>query len=190
MSRLTQSIVCVSVFVALLVSSAMPAHAVEVKENPLFMKEFAVFVKGTLDREKEIRSRLDGLVVANKIKVREDFGLHPELVPDIMKAAGLERLLCATGRNYDELVDKLNREEAALFYQTSQQLTYWALMMAVEEAAKLSILRPSPPMSYRPQDQVPWFMALKMKKAIEPYLGLKINPQSTGGLSFDSLLCD
>jgi hypothetical protein len=190
MSGLKLFSICLCICLLSVFVSDGPARAVEVKESLLFMKEYAAFVQRTLDREPATREKLLAYVTANKAKVREGFGLHPELVPGVLEAAGLERLACVTGRNYDELVEKLNREEAAVYYDTAQQLEYWALGLAVEEAAIHGIVKASPPLNVRPEDEVPLLIGIKVKKRVAPYSGLKLGPKEMKGLSFDKLPCD
>ena len=190
MSGFKRSLICAFICLAAVLASTLPARAVEVKENPLFMKEYALFVQRTLDSEAAARVKMTAFVTANKAMVREGFGLRPELVPGVLKEAGVDRLVCAIGANYDLLVEKLNREEAAVFYDTSQQLEYWALGLAVEEADRHGILKASPPLNVRPESEVPWFIAIKLRKQVGAYSGLKPGPKDTDALSFDKLLCE
>ena len=125
------------------------------------------------------------------MRVKDAVGRFGErLAAAHLEAAGLERLACVTGRNYDELVEKLNREEAAVYYDTAQQLEYWALGLAVEEADRHGILKASPPLNVRPESEVPWFIAIKLRKQVGAYSGLKPGPKDTDALSFDKLLCE
>jgi hypothetical protein len=42
----------------------------------------------------------------------------------------------------------------------------------------------------RPENEVPWFIAIKLRKRVGAYSGLKLGPKEMEGLSFDKLLCD
>ena len=157
-------------------------------ENRRFMRELALFVQDRLDHEQEVRGGIRAFIGKNRDKVKEGFGKHPELMPELSRTAGVEKLNCVSGRYFEELQQRLNNEERHLFQDCAHQLPHWALMAAVEEADKMGVKKTSPPLSYRMRGDIPYYIAMDLRAALEPYLAQGADKEE--GFSFDGLACE
>ena len=178
-----------AVLVAVLLLSGT-AFAGEKTTNPVFMKEFAGFVKDRIESEPRIRVILRDYINKNKEKIREGFGLHPELIPGMYEAAGVEKLNCVQGRYADVLNEKLNNEERLLFYDVAHKVDWWVMNVALEEAVKGGVFNPQQPLAYRMPMDVPYFVAVSISKAILPYIDKKSVTSAPGVFGFNSLDCN
>lgn len=176
-----------AVFLAASVMAASPSCAEEINQRR-FEYEFAVFVQSKLESGREIRAKLVEFVKENRGAVAEGFGKHPDLVPKMFEAVGLEKLNCISGRHYDEFEAQLDKDGFTLFYGVKQGLSHWVTMVALEEASRHRIFTPSPPINYRRRGDYPPFIALTIHEVIRPYL--EQGPGEGPGLGFDDFGCD
>jgi len=181
-------LLCLYVVAGVFFFMLQPAFAEGARENRQFTKEFALFVQDRLNNETKIRADIGAFIVKNKGKFKENFGKHPELIPAMYEVAGIERVNCMQGRYWDEFTLKLNNEERHFFYETAQKLDWWVMMIAVEEADRLGVFKRSPPIQFRLLTDVPFYIALSMRKDIEPFLEAEPLPGDT--YSYNKLKCD
>ncbi len=165
-----------------------PAFAGEARENKLFTKEFALFVQDRLNNEVKIRTDIRAFILKHKDKLKDNFGKHPELIPAMYEAAGIERVNCIQGKYWDEFTQKLNNEERHFFYETAQKLDWWVMMIAVEEADQTGVYKRSPPIQFRLLTDVPFYIGLTMRDDIKRFLEAEPQPDDT--YSYNKLKCD
>jgi hypothetical protein len=175
--------------VAVLVIGVTVSFADNKRENRRFMHGFAVYAQGRIDHEQQIRETLRGFLEKNRGALKEGFAKHPEVLPEMYSETGIERINCISGRYYDTLLAGLNNEERHAFYGLAQKLSYWVLMMAIEEADRMKVYKPYPPLSFRRKTEIPEFIVEDLKREVWPYLQLSpVNGE--GGLGFDDMTCD
>lgn len=150
--------------------------------------EFARFVAGRLDSEREVRAAIVKFLEENRGPLADGLGRHPELVPPLMEAAGLGRMNCISGWYFPVFKGGLDKDGLTFFYGVKEQLDHWATMIAVEEAARRRVYSPSPPMSYRRRSDYPPFIALALREVIGPYLNR--GPGAGTGAGYDGLACE
>jgi len=188
MKNLMASLVAVVALAGASLINPGPSFAQEI-DHARFMGEFAQFVQGRLAAERDIREKLDKLIDENRKAVSEDFGMHPELMPKIYAVAGIEKLECLSGRYFITFQKDLTNEERMAFYETKHSMDRWVFNLALEEAVKLKVLEPSPPLNYRFKDDVPYTLAETMRLATKPYLGMKPGKEAGKGYGFDDIEC-
>lgn len=181
-------LLCLHVVAGVFFFMLQPAFAEGARENRLFTKEFALFVQDRLNNETKIRADIRAFIAKNKGKVKENFGKHPELIPEMFEAAGVGRVNCIQGRYWDEFTLKLNNEERHFFYENAQKLDWWVMMIAVEEADSMGVFKRSPPIQFRLLTDVPFYVALSMRSDIKPFLEAEPLPGDT--YSYNKLNCD
>ncbi|MBI5191034.1 MAG: hypothetical protein HZA22_10200 [Nitrospirae bacterium] len=176
-----------AVLCAVFAFGVRPSHAEEINQRKLEY-EFARFVQGRLDSEPEVRAALSGFVKQNRAKFSEGLGMHPELVPPMMEAAGLAKMNCISGRYFPALEKGLDKDGFSFFYGVKEELDHWVTMVAVEEAVREKVYSPSPPLNYRRRSDFPPFIALALREVIRPYL--REGPGLGPGVGFDGLTCE
>ena len=162
-----------------------------------FMAGFARFVDGVIADEGGVRARLDTFILKDKTNLSAGVGIHPELIPEMYSLAGTERLDCLSGRYFTAFQMALTNEEREAFYKTKHDMDRWVLMLAVEEAARLKVTNPSPPLSYRLREDIPAVIADEMRATVAPYIAVKPGKEVGAGpgfrhtgAGFDDLTCN
>jgi len=181
-------LLCLHVVAGFFLFMLQPAFAEGARENRQFTKEFALFVQDRLNNEAKIRADIRAFILKHKDKIKDNFGKHPELIPEMYEVAGVERVNCIQGKYWDEFTLKLNNEERHFFYETAQKLDWWVMMIAVEEADRMGVFKRSPPIAFRLLTDVPFYIALSMRSDIKPFLEAEPLPGDT--YSYNKLNCD
>jgi len=174
---------------AVLLLPASFAAAENKRQNRLFMREFALFVQDKLDREQRTKDMAKALISENRVKVKDGFGIHPELIVALLRETGIERLNCISGRYYETLLSGLNNEERHAFYGIAEELNWWLVMTAEEEADEMGVKKVSPPFSFRRRLDVPYYIKQDITDALRPYLEERPGPDEKG-LEFNGLECN
>lgn len=176
------------VFALVMVINITASFAQNKRENRRFMHEFALYVKDRIDHEREIRQSLRRFLERKRGVLKDGFGMHPEILPEMFRETGVERTNCISGRYYDTLLTSLNNEERHAFYDLAYRLSYWVMMMAVEESVVMSVYKPDQPLSLRRKSDIPEFIVEDLKREVRPYLKEK-SGKGEGGLGFDNMTC-
>jgi hypothetical protein len=184
--KLFSALLCAVVLLA----ASNSAQAAAYHENKLFMKEYAIYAVGLLDREPEVREAVRGNIEANRELLKNGFGKHPEVIFNLELMAGLDRVNCISGKYYDRFMEELSNEERHAFYNTAHGLTSWILQIAVEEADRSGVYKPSPPLTFRQRSDVPAYIAEGIRMELRGYLLNDLTTEDRRGLSFKALPCE
>jgi hypothetical protein len=179
-------LMCAAVLLAVSVSAQAEAY----HENKLFMKEYATYAVGLLDREPEVRAAIRENIEANRELLKNGFGKHPEIIFNLERMAGLDRVNCISGKYYARFEEELSNEERHAFYDTAHGLTWWIMQIAAEEADRSGIYKPSPPLTFRLRDDVPAYIAEGIRMELRGYLLNDLTTEDRKGLSFKALPCE
>ena len=164
------------------------SHAQGKIEHPKFMKEYSGYVVDRLNHEAEIRGALRKYMEEHRAQLSEGFGMHPELMPDMFRLAGAERLNCISGKYYEKFQLELNNEERHTFYETAQEFAWWVVCLAEEEADTMNVRKMNPPASFRQHGDNPLYIKQDLKDGLSTYT--IENTSGDKGLSFTGLQCD
>jgi len=170
----------IGVAVCLLMGCASASFAGEINGKK-FMCEFAGFVRGRLADEANIRRKLSVIVQKHKDELKDGLGIHPELFPEMFEAAGVDRMNCIMGRHYEALARELDEKDKHAFYDASEKLDRWVLMLAEEEAYRQKVM-PMP--GFRDIGNIPSYISGEIIKEMQPYPAQKCE---AGGKGFTEL---